>query len=117
MWSISGDRARDTADEDGGALGTSAFQARGEIDEDVHATVRVPLSGVRRIDVVFCDGETVSHKIGRRRTGWVQVVCGCVEVNDEILSAGDAVTVGADTRIKARGEEGAILVIFDLPSP
>jgi redox-sensitive bicupin YhaK (pirin superfamily) len=61
------------------------------------------------------DGETVSHELAAGRGAWIQVARGSVEVNGQMLSAGDGAAIEDEERIEIRGvgDESEIL-LFDL---
>jgi len=62
------------------------------------------------------DDEQVTHTLRPGRKGWVQVARGAVEVNGEVLGAGDGAAIADETRLifTARSDDAEFL-LFDLP--
>ena len=62
------------------------------------------------------DDEQVTHTLRPGRKGWVQVARGTVEVNGEVLGAGDGAAIADETRLifTARSDDAEFL-LFDLP--
>jgi redox-sensitive bicupin YhaK (pirin superfamily) len=62
------------------------------------------------------DDEQVTHTLRPGRKGWVQVARGAVEVNGEVLGAGDGAAIADETSlvITARSDDAEFL-LFDLP--
>jgi quercetin 2,3-dioxygenase len=60
-------------------------------------------------------GKAVSHALELGRGAWVQLVGGAVEVNGQLLGAGDALGLEAVPRIEMIGRARAELLLFDLP--
>jgi redox-sensitive bicupin YhaK (pirin superfamily) len=64
---------------------------------------------------LFDGAETARHSIAQNRLGYVHVARGSVDVNGQVLEAGDALkTTGGD--IVVGSGRGAELLVFDLPA-
>ncbi len=59
-------------------------------------------------------GSEVTHTIARGRQIWVQVVQGCVNINDTELCEGDGAAVTDETSITLSSQTGAEVLVFDL---
>lgn len=59
------------------------------------------------------EGQSVTHQYAPNRYGWVQVARGEVEVNGEILKAGDGASIADEPRVTITGK-GAEVLLFDL---
>ncbi|MEQ8733675.1 MAG: pirin family protein [Rhodospirillaceae bacterium] len=59
-------------------------------------------------------GSEVTHTIARGRQIWVQVVQGCVNINDTELREGDGAAVTDETSITLSSQTGAEVLVFDL---
>ena len=91
---------------DGGSLSPEGDQGSLLIGQDarIYATILSP-------------GHGVEHILANERHGWVQIVRGTVQINDEtILQSGDGAAISdiADIRLKNIGDQEAELLLFDL---
>jgi redox-sensitive bicupin YhaK (pirin superfamily) len=59
-------------------------------------------------------GERIEHELAPSRHGWLQVARGEVELDDQILTAGDAAAIEGERVIRLAGRKDADLVLFDL---
>jgi redox-sensitive bicupin YhaK (pirin superfamily) len=59
-------------------------------------------------------GEAVEHRLGAGRHAWLQVVRGSVELNGNVLGAGDGAAVSEETSLAIRAGEDAEIILFDL---
>lgn len=59
-------------------------------------------------------GDSVSHRFGDDRLGWVQMVRGSASLNEQIVSAGDGVALPPGTTLTIAGREHAELLLFDM---
>lgn len=62
----------------------------------------------------FSDGETVSHPLQPERHAWVHVAEGRVELNGQLLEAGDGVAVSKETKLGFAGKGKSQVLLFDL---
>jgi len=60
--------------------------------------------------------DTVDHALAPGRLAYVHVVRGAVSVNGVALQTGDAVKIGAETRVALAEAQDADVLLFDLPS-
>jgi redox-sensitive bicupin YhaK (pirin superfamily) len=60
-------------------------------------------------------GKEVSYDLGPTRHSWVQVVCGSIELNDQLLRAGDGAAVSEEKRLQITAKTPAEVLLFDLP--
>ncbi|MER3433524.1 MAG: quercetin 2,3-dioxygenase [Leptolyngbya sp. ERB_1_1] len=63
---------------------------------------------------VLKDGEKVTHEIDRDRHLWVQMARGSAIVNNEVLTAGDAAAIEAESTLELIGQDNAEVLVFDL---
>jgi redox-sensitive bicupin YhaK (pirin superfamily) len=64
---------------------------------------------------VLAADDAVTHAIGPRRLGWLQVARGTVALNGETLAEGDAAAIEADTALSLTGSAaGAEVLLFDM---
>jgi redox-sensitive bicupin YhaK (pirin superfamily) len=65
---------------------------------------------------ILDDDAQVAHTLRPGRKGWVQVARGAIEVNGEVLGAGDGAAIAEETSldITARSDDAEFL-LFDLP--
>ena len=59
-------------------------------------------------------GETVSHSLRPQRNAWIQVAEGKVELNGNVLNAGDAASVSESMDLKLTAKESSQVLLFDL---
>ena len=59
-------------------------------------------------------GEAVGHRLEPGRHAWLQVVKGTVELNGNMLSAGDGAAISEETALTISAEEEAEIMLFDL---
>ena len=71
----------------------------------------------RLFGAVLAAGERIEHRLDPGRRGWVQVAAGEVELDGQVLRAGDGAAItGSDAvRLTGRGAGEADLLLFDLP--
>lgn len=61
------------------------------------------------------NGETVNHTLAAGRVAWVQVARGSVNVNDQVLTAGDGAAIAQETLITIQGiANDAEVLVFDM---
>ncbi len=58
--------------------------------------------------------DEVDFELGEGRNGWVQVARGSLELNGEILSAGDGVAIRGASALTFRNAEKAEVLLFDM---
>ena len=64
---------------------------------------------------VLKNGEQVSLDLAEKRHAWVQLISGSLEVNGEILDAGDGAAISDETALKLGSRaDGTEFLIFDL---
>ncbi len=61
-------------------------------------------------------GKTLAYELGRQRSAYLQVARGQVDLNGEILLAGDAAKLDKQQAIQLRAIENAEMLLFDLPT-
>ena len=59
-------------------------------------------------------GEKITHKLPLGRHGWLQVARGEVELDGQVLAAGDAAAIQGERTLGLMGRKDADLVLFDL---
>lgn len=62
------------------------------------------------------NGENVSHTFAKGRAGWLHVARGSAELNGQALKAGDGAAISDETEITLRSNDGAEVLLFDLPA-
>jgi redox-sensitive bicupin YhaK (pirin superfamily) len=60
-------------------------------------------------------GERATLSLAAGRNAWVQVVRGQVELNGELLSAGDGAALTNESAVEIAGVEAGEVLLFDLP--
>jgi len=60
-------------------------------------------------------GTVLKHLLKPGRLGWVQLISGQVEVNGQVLTAGDGLGLRDEAEISLQAEQDAELLVFDLP--
>lgn len=60
------------------------------------------------------EGETVTQQFDRDRHLWIQIARGSVWVNDQLLTAGDAIALSGEETLTIAGKESAEVLVFDL---
>lgn len=95
-------------DEKQGRLRLVASRGGGDGSVHINQDVRVYAS-------ILNDGEQVSHEIAEGRHAWLQLISGSLDVNGEVLSAGDGAAVSDEKAlaIKAAADNTEFL-LFDL---
>ncbi|MBK8172895.1 MAG: pirin family protein [Sandaracinaceae bacterium] len=63
---------------------------------------------------VFGKGQSAEHTLASGRHAWVHVARGNVRVNDQELSAGDALALSDETSVRISGIEDGETLVFDL---
>src|SRR3954447_18656828 len=59
--------------------------------------------------------ETVSHNLAEGRHAWVQLISGSLNVNGEVLTAGDGAAISEENRLEMKAlENKAEFLVFDL---
>jgi len=61
------------------------------------------------------DGQTLSHSLPAKRTAYVHVARGQLELNGSLLQAGDGATIMHEPIITLTGMDNAEVLLFDLP--
>lgn len=59
-------------------------------------------------------GEQISHELAPERSAWFQVTQGAVQLNDQILQAGDGAAVSQEPLLTIRAQEDAEMLLFDM---
>lgn len=60
-------------------------------------------------------GKTVSHPLAEDRVAWLQVARGAVQLNDQLLSAGDGAAISEENLITLQGaSDTAEVLLFDM---
>src|SRR6188768_1998352 len=97
-----------SAEEKSGKLRLVA--SRGGDDGSVHIN-----QDVRVYASILQAGEQVSHSIVEGRHAWVQVISGSLDVNGEILEAGDGAAISDEARLELRSlADKTEFLLFDL---
>lgn len=60
--------------------------------------------------------EVITYELDEDRKGWVQVAQGSLELNGEVLSAGDGVAVSGPSPLEFKGLDNAEILLFDMVS-
>jgi hypothetical protein len=63
---------------------------------------------------VMSAGDEISYEVKRNRYGWLQIAQGIVELNGEMLRAGDGVQINSPDRLEITTNIGAEILLFDL---
>jgi redox-sensitive bicupin YhaK (pirin superfamily) len=58
----------------------------------------------------------VSYSLQAQRSAYIQVASGTVQINDQVLVAGDALMLDTATELNVRASVAAELLLFDLPA-
>lgn len=61
------------------------------------------------------EGETLSHKFGAGRYGWLQVAKGGVEIGGLTMQAGDGARIEAEADVAFKALADSEILLFDLP--
>jgi quercetin 2,3-dioxygenase len=64
---------------------------------------------------LLAPGESLSYDLGDSRLAYVHVIYGRLAVNGQILGAGDAAKIAAETRLDFQADEETEFLLFDLP--
>ena len=59
-------------------------------------------------------GRGVSHEFEPDRHGWVQVLRGTVELNEQLLEAGDGAAISEEPKVTLKSPGTAEVMLFDL---
>jgi hypothetical protein len=62
----------------------------------------------------FSGGETVTHELKAKRHAWLHVAEGNVELNGNLLAAGDGAAVSGESKLELVGKGKAQVLLFDL---
>ncbi|HHP7243186.1 MAG TPA: pirin family protein [Elainellaceae cyanobacterium] len=61
------------------------------------------------------DGETLSYSLANDRVAWVQVARGAIQLNEQLVSAGDGVAIAQEDMLTLQGaSDDAEVLLFDL---
>lgn len=63
---------------------------------------------------IMAAGDEISYEVRSHRYAWLQIALGTVELNGEILRAGDGVQINTPDRLKITTHIGAEILLFDL---
>lgn len=102
-----------TSSTDPGLTGVLALAAARDGTDGVlriHQDVQLYIGNLRA-------GNTVNHELGRGRHAWLQLISGALAVNEQALSAGDAVAVSEESTLCLRAVEAANLTSREHPVP
>ena len=69
----------------------------------------------RMYGAILASGDQIQHKLDSERQGYFHVAQGELEMNGQILSAGDGATFDAETTLRMTAESHAEILLFDLP--
>ena len=84
--------------------------SRGGDDDSVHIN-----QDVRVFASVLTAGQEVSHELAKGRHGWIQLISGRLEVNGEMLEAGDGAAISEEPSLFIRSlEDNSEFLLFDL---
>ena len=84
--------------------------SKGGDDGSVHINQDVQL-----YSSILKNGESVTHELGQGRHAWIQLISGSLEVNGEILKAGDGAAVSDESSLKLRSlADSTEFLLFDL---
>lgn len=61
------------------------------------------------------DGQTLSHPLAAKRTAYVHVAKGQLELNGTLMQSGDGATITHEPTITLAGKDNAEVLLFDLP--
>ncbi len=61
------------------------------------------------------NGQMLHHNLDPTRTAYVHVARGRLELNGNIMQAGDGASISGETAIRLTGEDQAEVLLFDLP--
>lgn len=64
---------------------------------------------------VLAPGETLDYSLAAGRLGFVQVVCGRLEINGKTLEAGDGAKIADEAQLAFVAQEESEFLLFDLP--
>jgi redox-sensitive bicupin YhaK (pirin superfamily) len=62
----------------------------------------------------FSNGEALTHEVRADRHAWVHVAEGNVELNGQLLAAGDGAAISQETKLELVGKGKAQVLVFDL---
>ena len=84
--------------------------SKGGDDGSVHINQDVQL-----YSSILKNGESVTHELGQGRHAWIQLISGSLEVNGEILKAGDGAAVSDESSLKLKSlADSTEFLLFDL---
>lgn len=78
-------------------------------DDSIKIQQDVELSAIK-----LDPGKHVEKKVSATRYGWIQVIDGKIEMNNEVLQTGDGVAIDPNTHIKLMALSASRLLYFDL---
>lgn len=64
---------------------------------------------------VLEEGQRLEHRADPKRSYWVQVARGAIELNGKTLVAGDGAAIREESLLRFRGEKKSEFLLFDLP--
>jgi redox-sensitive bicupin YhaK (pirin superfamily) len=59
-------------------------------------------------------GTDLTHRLQRERHAWVHVARGAVQLNDQLLHAGDGAAVSGESQLRLHADDASEVLIFDL---
>ncbi|MBM0740511.1 pirin family protein [Phormidium sp. CLA17] len=62
----------------------------------------------------LAEGETVSHILAEGRVAWLQVARGEVQLNDQVLAAGDGAAIAQESLLRLQAIVPAEVLLFDM---
>jgi redox-sensitive bicupin YhaK (pirin superfamily) len=84
--------------------------SKGGDDGSVHIN-----QDVRLYSSILKNGESVTHDLAEGRHAWVQLISGSVEVNREVLNAGDGAAISEERSLKLKAlADNTEFLLFDL---
>ena len=84
--------------------------SRGGTDGAVHIN-----QDVKVYASILKNGETVSHELAVGRHAWVQLISGSLDVNGEILNAGDGAAISDESELTMKAlDDNTEFLLFDL---
>ena len=63
---------------------------------------------------LISEGQSIAYAIPQDRNVWLQVLSGNVELNGQVLSAGDGVAMSLESELSLLGKEQSEVMLFDL---
>jgi redox-sensitive bicupin YhaK (pirin superfamily) len=81
--------------------------------DGVDGSVRIQ-QDARLYAALLQGGQPVTHTLGPRRKGWLQVARGTAELNGQRLKAGDGVAISDEEQLTIRSTDQGEILLFDM---